>query len=196
MAPVVVVYDRSLSMPMNNLFLAAQSKAIERIEALGRSGGRSGDPDHLCAAVAFGPKAALVEPSRLAELEWDREYGSNLAEALELALASLNGQPGRIVLCSDCFASAHTDESGAVVFSCPPAPETLERTVEAIRSCGNAGATIEAIRYRNGDVREDEAWPVVAVRDAILEAGGLVEDIDVDDPVHTTNPNMPWRYSA
>ncbi len=106
MAPVVVVYDRSLSMPMNNLFLPAQSKAIETIEGLGRSGG----PDYLCAAVEFGAGAALVEPSRLAELEWTYEYGSNLADALKLSLASLSGQPGRIVLCSDCFASAHTDE--------------------------------------------------------------------------------------
>jgi uncharacterized protein with von Willebrand factor type A (vWA) domain len=192
MAPVVVIYDRSLSMPMNNLFLRAQSKATETIEGLGRSGG----PDHLCAAVAFGARAALVEPTRLAELEWDYEYGSNLAEALQLALASLNGQRGRIVLCSDCFASAHTDESGEVVFSCPPAKETVERTVEAVRSCGHAGVTIEAFRYRNGEVPEDEAWPVVAVLDAILEAGGLVEDIDVDDPVPTTNPNRSWRYSA
>lgn len=192
MAPVVVVYDRSLSMPMNNLFLPAQSKAVETIEGLGRSA----DPDHLCAAVAFGARAALVEPTRLAELEWDYEYGSNLADALQLALASLNGQPGRIVLCSDCFASAHTDQSGEVVFSCPPAKETLERTVEAIRSCGDAGVTIEAFRYRNGEVREDDAWPAVAVLETILEAGGLVEDIDVDDPVHTTNPNRPWRYSA
>jgi uncharacterized protein with von Willebrand factor type A (vWA) domain len=177
---------------MNNLFLPAQSKAIETIESLGRSG----DPDHLCAAVAFGTRAALVEPTRLAELKWDYEYGSSLADALQLALASLNGQPGRIVLCSDCFASAHTDESGEVVFSCPPAEGTLDRTVAAIRSCGDAGVTVEAFRYRNGEFREDEAWPVVAVRDAILEAGGLVEDVDVDDPVHTTNPNMPWRYSA
>src|ERR1700677_474846 len=149
MAPVVVVFDRSLSMPMNNLFFPAQSKAIETIEGLGRSG----DPDHLCAAVAFGARAALIEPTRLAELEWDYEYGSNLADALQLALASLSGQPGRIVLCSDCFASAHTDEWGEVVFSCPPAKETLERTVDAIRSCGGAGVTIAAFRYRNGEVR-------------------------------------------
>jgi uncharacterized protein with von Willebrand factor type A (vWA) domain len=192
MAPVVVVFDRSLSMPMNNLFFPAQSKAVETIEGLGRSG----DPEDLCAAVAFGARAALVEPTRLVELEWDYEYGSNLADALQLALASLSGQPGRIVLCSDCFASAHTDESGEIVFSCPPAKETLERTVEAIQSCGDAGVTIEAFRYRNGELREGEAWPVVAVLDAILEARGLVEDIDVDDPVHTTNPNRPWRYSA
>jgi uncharacterized protein with von Willebrand factor type A (vWA) domain len=116
MAPVVVVFDRSLSMPMNNLFLPAQSTAIETIEGLGRSG----DPDHLRGAVGFGARAALVGPTRLVELEWDYEYGSNLAGALQLALASLNGQPGRIVLCSDCFASAHTDDSGEVVFSCPP----------------------------------------------------------------------------
>src|SRR3974390_2031728 len=130
MAPVVVVYDRSLSMPMNKLFFPPQAKAIETIDGFGRSGG----PDPLRAAVAFGAKAAVVEPSRLAELEWDYEYGSNLADALRLSLASLGCQPGRIVLCSDAFASAHPEEWGEVVFSCPPARETLDRTVEAIRS--------------------------------------------------------------
>ncbi len=63
------------------------------------------------------------------------------------------------------------------MFSCPPARETLERTVEAIRSCGDAAVTIEAFRYRNGEICEDEAWPVAAVLDAILAAGGTVEDL-------------------
>ena len=192
MAPVAVVFDRSLSMPLNNLFVPARSMAIETIEGLGRSG----DPDHLRAVVTFAERATLVEPTRVAELEWDYRYGSNLADALQLALDSLKGQSGRIVVCSDCFASAHTDGAGEVVFSCPPAKKTLEQTVEVIRSCRYAGVTIEAFRYRNGELRADEAWPVAAIRDAILESGGVVEDIDVDDPVHGADPNMTWRYSA
>ena len=82
------------------------------------------------------------------------------------------------------------------MFSCPPARETLERTVEAIRSCGDAAVTIEAFRYRNGEICEDEAWPVAAVLDAILAAGGTVEDSCVEDPVHTTAPSMPWRWAG
>jgi uncharacterized protein with von Willebrand factor type A (vWA) domain len=102
MVAVVVIYDRSLSMPMNGLFYAAQARAIHTIEVLGRSG----SPDHLSAAVEFGARAAVVDPSRLSELEWDYEYGSNLADAVSLGLSSLRGEPGRIVLCSDLFASA------------------------------------------------------------------------------------------
>ena len=179
-------------MRMNGLFYAAQSRSIETIEGLGRSG----SPDHLRAAVEFGARASVVDPSRLSELEWDYEYGSNLADALKLSLSSLNGQSGRIVLCSDLFASAHTDERDKVVFSCPPARETLERTIEAIRSCGDASVSIEALRYRSGETREHEEEPVDLVLDAILAAGGRVEDVYIEDAFQGQTPNMPWRYAG
>lgn len=77
-----------------------------------------------------------------------------------------------------------------------PGKEDAGADSRVIRSCRYAGVTIEAFRYRNGELRADEAWPVAAIRDAILESGGVVEDIDVDDPVHGADPNMTWRYSA
>jgi uncharacterized protein with von Willebrand factor type A (vWA) domain len=190
MGAVVVVFDRSLSMPMNGLLYAAQTRAISAIEGLDRSG----SPDHLCAAVEFGARAGVVSPSRLSELAWDYEYGSNLADALSLSLSSLKGEPGRIVLCSDLFASAHTDAQGRVVFSCPPARETLDRTVDAIRACGDASITIEASRYRSGETREEEEAPVAVIMDAILASGGTIADMYIEDGFD--GQPGPWRYAG
>jgi hypothetical protein len=76
MTSVVMILDRSLSMPMNGLFLPPRSLAIETIKDLERTA----CPDHLC-SVAFGPKVEIIEPFQMAETEWVYEYGSSLADA-------------------------------------------------------------------------------------------------------------------
>jgi len=197
MTAVVVIFDRSLSMPMNDLFGPAQTRAIETLEALGGPA----NSDHLHAFVAFGARAALMEPSRVSELTWDYDYGSNLEEVLRLSESALNGQPGRIVLLSDLFASAHTDDEDEVVFQCPPAQETLDRTVGAIRSCRDASITIDAIRYRSGETRDEDESIVAVVTEAILGAGGTVEEVCVADTFadgypRGQAPSRPWRYCA
>jgi len=190
MAAVVVALDRSLSMPTNGLFWAARTRATDAIDALGQPG----CPDHLLSVVGFGPRAVLLEASRVPELDWDYDYGSNLSDALRLGQSCLSGQPGRIVVLSDLFADAHTDEQGNVVFSCPPTTETLQRTVATIRSCGDASITIQALRYRSGETREEEEEPIEVVTDAILTTGGTVEDVHIEDAVD--GQLRPWRYSG
>jgi uncharacterized protein with von Willebrand factor type A (vWA) domain len=175
-------------MPMNGLFWAARTRAVETIEALGQPG----CSDQLLSVVEFGSRAALVEPSRVSELEWDYDYGSNLADALRLGQSCLNGPPGQIVLLSDLFASAHMDQEGEDLYSCPLATETLDRTVEAILSCGDTSITIEAVRYRSGETCQDEERPVALVVDAILANSGTVEDVYIEDAVRGRQP--PWRY--
>jgi len=180
-------------MALNGLWGAAQTRAIETIEDLR-------DPavsDHLHAFVEFGSRAAVMEPSQFSELTWDYTYGSNLEEALRLSESDLNGQPGRIVLLSDLFASAHTDQEDQVVFSCPPAQETLDRTIDAIRSCRDASITIDAIRYRSGETRTEEESIVAVILEAICGAGGTVEDSYVADAFPQGQaPHHSWRYSA
>jgi hypothetical protein len=46
---------------------------------------------------------------------------------------------------------------GLVVFSSPSAAEILDRTGAAIRSCGDASVTIEAVRYRSGETVDGDA---------------------------------------
>jgi uncharacterized protein with von Willebrand factor type A (vWA) domain len=179
MTAVVVIFDRSLSMPMNDLFGSAQTRAIETLEALESPA----SSDHLHALVAFGARAALMEPSQVAELTWDYDYGSNLEEALRLSESTLNGRPGRIVLLSDLFPCAHTDDQDNVVFQCPPAQETLDRTVDAVRSCRDASITIEAIRYRSGETPDKEESIVAVVLEAILRSGGTWKTFA--SPIHS-----------
>jgi uncharacterized protein with von Willebrand factor type A (vWA) domain len=195
MASVVVILDRSLSMPMNGLFWAARERACEVIEAL--SGPDS--PDHLHAVVTFGTRASLVSPSEVGQLEWEHDYGSNLEAALKATSDSLDGAPARLLLLSDLFAGAHTGDDGQVVFSCPPVQETLDRTIEALRDCGRAQLSIDALRYRSGESYDQEEERVVSlIGDVILTAGGTVEDtFTADDGVDRGDgPMRPWRYSG
>jgi uncharacterized protein with von Willebrand factor type A (vWA) domain len=194
MAAVVVVLDLSLSMPMNGLFWAAKKRACEVIEALGSPDG----PDHLHALVTFGTSASMVLPSQVEELEWKHDYGSNLEAALRASRESLDGDPGRVLLLSDLFADAHTGDDGQVVFSSPPTQETLNRTVDAIRECGAAQLTTDAVRYRSGEpYDEDQSRVVGMIGDAILSTGGAIEDTFIADRVDRGGaPDPPWRYSG
>jgi uncharacterized protein with von Willebrand factor type A (vWA) domain len=194
MAAVVVVLDLSLSMPMNGLFWDARQRASDVIEALDGPDG----PDHLHALVTFGTSASLVSPSQVKELEWNHDYGSNLEAALRASKESLDGEPARLVLLSDLFADAHTGDDGQVVFSCPPVQETLDRTVEAIRDCWAAQLAIDAVRYRSGEPYDEDQWRVVSlIGDAILRAGGTVEERFIAEAVDTGGaPARPWRFSG
>jgi hypothetical protein len=173
---VVLILDRSLSMPMNDFFHLARGRAVEVIDALSRPG----CPDHLLALITVGPKARVTEPADLPDLEFDYEYGSNLEEALRLALTILSGRPGRVILVSDLVATAHTGLDGEVVFSSPPSPETLARTTEAIRLCADQGVSVEAWRYYN--LRPGRRDDSEVIRGSILATGGKVEDIPLDTP--------------
>ena len=81
----------------------------------------------------FGERARWVGPAELESLEWDYSYGSNLAGALDLALARLEDEPGRIVVVTDLVATSHDSDEGDAIFSFPPSPDTTEKTVEAVR---------------------------------------------------------------
>lgn len=190
MAAVAVLFDRSLSMPLNGLFWAAQERATAAIEAL--DGSDTGD--ELVAVVEFARHAQVVDKAHVSSIEWDYGYGSNLADAIELGVSSLSGQPGEIRLYSDLFASAHTDTEGNVIFQCPPSRETLDRTVEAIYAGAQAAVTIAAFRFCSGEPEPGEEWPIRAVTDAILAIGGTVAPTYIENVIQGRQTS--WRYSA
>ena len=179
---VVLILDRSLSMPMNDFFYPARARAIELIEDLSQPG----CPDHLHALITLGSRARVTDPADLPDLEWDVEYGSNLDEALRLAMARFCGDPGRIILISDLVASAHTGPDGEPVFSTPPTPETLDRTMEAIRLCAEEPISVEAWRYYTIGREDRDNSGVIA--EGILASGGTVQDVPIDSPGHFP----PW----
>lgn len=134
-------------------------------------------PDRLRAMIGFSDRARSLDQAEVAENDWDYMYGSNLAEALHLAIGELQGDPGRIVIFSDLIPTAHTSDEGEVVFSNPASRITVDKTLEAIRQCESSGAKIEAVRF----LPETTPVPsdVQTVVQAILATGGIVSE----DPV-------------
>lgn len=98
----------------------------------GRGAARSRESDQLKTVITFSQLPLSVEVVELARLEWDDAYGSNIAAALHLALAELDGEDGRIVLFSDMEATACVTDDGEVVFSYPPAPEAAQKSARAV----------------------------------------------------------------
>ena len=112
----------------------------------------------------------MTDPAELPDLEFDYEYGSNLDEALRLAFAGLSGGPRRIIVISDLYVSAPTSEASKVVFSWPPAKQTLDRTTEAIRLCTATAITLEAWPYCDDGANAQDVSGLV--RASILHYGG------------------------
>lgn len=167
----VVALDVSLSMPMRDYWVPAHQDAVALVEELLDPE----SPDQLRAVVAFSELARSVDAAQLASLEWDHEYGSNIAAALHLALAELDDEPGRVVIFSDMEATAHTGEDGAAFFSYPPAPETTEKTVQAVSDCIAAGGRLEVRRYRS-QATAGESGVDTLIRE-VTRLGGQVTEV-------------------
>jgi uncharacterized protein with von Willebrand factor type A (vWA) domain len=166
----VVALDVSLSMPMHDYWVAAHQDAVALVKKLQ-------DPessDQLRAVIAFSELARSIEIADLASLSWDYMYGSNIAAALHLALAELDGEPGRVVIISDMEATAHITDDGSAFFSYPPAPETAERTIQALDDCLSARTQLEVRQYRS-ESREGESSVNALIREVIRRGGHVTE---------------------
>jgi len=166
----VVALDVSLSMPMHDYWMAAHQDAVALVEKLQDPEG----PDHLRAVIAFSEVARTIEIADLASLTWDYMYGSNIAAALHLALAELDGEPGRVVILSDMKATAHITDDGDAFFSYPPAPETARRTVQALDDCLSARTQLEVRRYRPESI-EGESGVNALIREVTRRGGHVTE---------------------
>ncbi len=144
--------------------------------------------------IVFGVSAELVSPEEFYAVDWDYAYGSNLAAAVELGRLALAGQGGRLLLVSDLYSTAHTQD-GEVKFGWPPLPETVERTVDAIMSLTGTPLSIQAVRCRNDFDHGRDVADVV--QDAILASGGTVEELVVPEvDAHRADPSETGRYAG
>jgi uncharacterized protein with von Willebrand factor type A (vWA) domain len=180
---VVVVLDQSLSMPMTGLWYPARSAAHNLVDQLRAPN----SPDHLEAVVGFGETARVADADRMAELQWDYTYGSNLAGALNLALNELGDTPGRVVVFTDLEPTAHYLPDGNPVFFYPPAPETIRETVKAIDRYRQGGIALEVRHYVPSELPHGGRPPpadraIQQVAAAVLSAGGSLLEVPVDTP--------------
>ena len=184
MGRVVVVLDQSLSMPMNGLWHPGRSAAHTVVDDLRASGA----PDHLEAVVGFGATARVIDADRMADLQWDFTYGSNLAGAFNLALDMLADGPGRVVAFTDLEPTAHYLPDGTPFFSYPPALATITETIRAVDRLRQAEIALEVRRYVATEVpAARRAYPayqaIQQVADAILAADGSVLEIPAPAPM-------------
>lgn len=167
----VVVLDVSLSMPIRDYWKTALQDVVALVEELQDPG----SPHQLKAVIAFSEVARVVNPAQLADIKWEFVYGSNIASALHLALAELDGKVGRVVIFSDMEATAHVGEDGRAYFSYPPDTVTTEKTFQAVSDCLSSGTQLELRRYCD-DTGASAAF-VDAFVSEVIRLGGTVTDV-------------------
>jgi uncharacterized protein with von Willebrand factor type A (vWA) domain len=134
----VLALDLSLSMPMQDNFLAAKKVAMALHSLI-----TSQFPRDYLGLVGFGELARELRAEQLPEVSFDYTYGTNMQHALLLARRMLARQSGtkQVIMITDGEPTAHILPGGEPYFSYPPAPETIQVTLnEVVR------ATREGIR--------------------------------------------------
>ncbi len=135
----VVMLDLSLSMPMRENFLPAKKVAMALHSLISTQ-----FPHDFLGMVAFSESAREFKPHKLPEVSWDYVYGTNMQHALMLSRRILNRQRGnkQIIMITDGEPTAHIADSGRPVFSYPPSPETIRRTLLEVSRCTRDGIRI------------------------------------------------------
>ena len=134
----VLALDLSLSMPMQDNFLAAKKVAMALHSLI-----TSQFPRDYLGLVGFGELARELRAEQLPEVSFDYTYGTNMQHALLLARRMLARQSGtkQVIMITDGEPTAHIQSNGEPYFCYPPAPETIQVTLnEVVR------ATREGIR--------------------------------------------------
>jgi uncharacterized protein with von Willebrand factor type A (vWA) domain len=134
----VLALDLSLSMPMQDNFLAAKKVAMALHSLI-----TSQFPRDYLGLVGFGELARELRAEQLPEVSFDYTYGTNMQHALLLARRMLARQSGtkQVIMITDGEPTAHIQSNGEPYFNYPPAPETIQVTLnEVVR------ATREGIR--------------------------------------------------
>lgn len=131
-ASTVLAIDLSLSMPMEDNFLAAKKVTIALQSLIAARYPR----DYL-GIVGFSATAREIDPLDLPSLSWDFAYGTNLQHTLMLARKMLSKTSGakQVILITDGEPTAHVEDDGEVFFNYPAVPETIERTLVEVRRC-------------------------------------------------------------
>ncbi len=131
-ASTVLAIDLSLSMPMENNFLAAKKVAIALQSLIA-----SRYPRDYLGLIGFSATARAIEARDLPGVSWDLAYGTNLQHALLLARKMLGHRSGskQIIVITDGEPTAHIDDGGEVFFEYPATRETIEQTMLEVQRC-------------------------------------------------------------
>ena len=131
-AATVLMLDLSLSMPMRDNFLPAKKVAMALHSLISNR-----FPQDYLGVVTFSEVAREIRPERLPEVSWDYVYGTNMQHGLVLARRMLGNQNGtkQIIMVTDGEPTAHLTDDGYPLFSYPPSPETVERTLMEVQRC-------------------------------------------------------------
>ena len=138
-AATVLMLDLSLSMPMRDNFLPAKKVAMALHSLIS-----SRFPQDYLGVVTFSEVAREIRPERLPEVSWDYVYGTNMQHGFVLARRMLGNQNGtkQIIMVTDGEPTAHLTDDGYPLFSYPPSPETVERTLLEVQRCTRDGIRI------------------------------------------------------
>jgi uncharacterized protein with von Willebrand factor type A (vWA) domain len=135
----VLALDLSLSMPMQDNFLAAKKVAMALHSLI-----TSQFPRDYLGLVGFGELARELRAEQLPEVSFDYTYGTNMQHALLLARRMLARQSGtkQVIMITDGEPTAHILPSGEPFFSYPPAPETIQVTLNEVLRATREGIRI------------------------------------------------------
>ena len=165
MTDAVVVLDRSLHMPMRDLYYEAR-----RCASVVASHISSKSSHRLCGIVGFAELASEISIDEMPGVDFAMTYGTNLMAAVALGQELLDHRPGRLITFSSFRPSAHTSESGEPFFSFPPSAITVEATIKQIHMAEDEGIVVDAF-WLDEMSRPDHSRAVLA---AIRDAGGEV----------------------
>lgn len=97
------------------------------------------------ALIGFGRYAGRLQLGELTAMEGAYEQGTNLHHALLLANQHLRRHPSAqpvVLVVTDGEPTAHLEPDGEPIFSYPPLPETLGRTVRAVDDLARQNAAV------------------------------------------------------
>src|SRR5205085_5842628 len=134
-----LLLDLSFSMPLRGHFVHAKRMALA-LHALieGRY------PHDKLYLIGFSDYARKMDPQDLTATGWERVYGTNMQHAFNLAGRLLAQHPRatrQVIMVTDGEPTAHL-EGEEVVFSWPPVPETIRRTLSEALRLARAGVTL------------------------------------------------------
>jgi uncharacterized protein with von Willebrand factor type A (vWA) domain len=134
-----LLLDMSFSMPLRGNWGPAKRVALA-LEALIASR----FPQDRLVMIGFSDLARRLQPRDLLVAGWERVYGTNMEHAFSLARREFERHPAaerQVIMITDGEPTAHL-EGSRPLFSWPPAPRTLQRTLREGQRLRRAGATL------------------------------------------------------
>jgi uncharacterized protein with von Willebrand factor type A (vWA) domain len=134
-----LLLDMSFSMPLRGNWGPAKRVALA-LQALIASR----FPQDELIMIGFSDLARRLQPRDLLVAGWERVYGTNMEHAFALARREFERHPAaerQVIMITDGEPTAHL-EGSRPLFSWPPAPRTLERTLIEGKRLQRSGATL------------------------------------------------------